>query len=475
MNENKGRYKVMITADLVNVLTLGVKNDGSEDISVIVNEATKEHALFFPKGVYRVSQPIYLKNSVKGEGYSRCILSAQDHTLLISDIENSDSQVGILNVEGAGSISIENMSLKCNTMECGLRFPDCTQDNMLFVDRVGIYDVRGYGIYEDGAVSRGMFLNNITIWGVKDHPVPGIGIYACTADNRFSNIEIMGCRIGMWLCKQFSYGSNLHLWTGDLTRKDDGTWWRGTRSLVLEQGAMFNVTNFYPDTSFYAIESLDSGCSCYINNLFYWEDDSVVGAPDFDGEFFKGPEGAVFKVFGGELFIPWKSENNGRMNSVYIPGSNNISGVLLKSDAPVCAENLKRLVLDDTLPDYTVEYAQPGWCKVAEIVAAQETGAVEGRLICDNGAVYEMKCYQKAPAAFTAQFNGSNLLCEEEAPLAVKKVNDTVYAVYFRKKDSMPESFRFITTVMQPKFRPLHFGVLKNTGKKSRCNECLKA
>lgn len=140
--------------EAVNVLSLGVKNDGTEDISTIINEATKEHSLFFPKGFYKVSKPIYLKNSVKGDGYSRFCRSTCDHTWLISEIENEESSVGILNIESDCSINIENISLKCHSHECGLRFPANTQKNMIFVDKVGIFDVRGYGLYEEGRGSR---------------------------------------------------------------------------------------------------------------------------------------------------------------------------------------------------------------------------------------------------------------------------------------------------------------------------------
>lgn len=143
-----------MSMEAVNVLSLGVKNDGTEDISTIINEATKEHSLFFPKGFYKVSKPIYLKNSVKGDGYSRYSMSTCDHTWLISEIENEDSSIGILNIESGCPINIENISLKCHSHECGLRFPANTQKNMIFVDKVGIFDVRGYGLYEEGRGSR---------------------------------------------------------------------------------------------------------------------------------------------------------------------------------------------------------------------------------------------------------------------------------------------------------------------------------
>ena len=58
-------------AEVINVLTLGAKNDGSADVSAIVNANTAKGALFFPAGIYKVVQPLLLKNPIRGEGYAR--------------------------------------------------------------------------------------------------------------------------------------------------------------------------------------------------------------------------------------------------------------------------------------------------------------------------------------------------------------------------------------------------------------------
>ena len=55
----------------VDVTTLGGKNDGSADVSDIVNEATKRTALYFPPGRYLVEKPIVLQHSIFGKGFSR--------------------------------------------------------------------------------------------------------------------------------------------------------------------------------------------------------------------------------------------------------------------------------------------------------------------------------------------------------------------------------------------------------------------
>ena len=75
---------------VLNALDLGIKNDGSEDISVIINENTVRGAIFLPAGTYRVDAPLKLHNPLRGVGYHRSGGVSNASTWLISNIENSD-------------------------------------------------------------------------------------------------------------------------------------------------------------------------------------------------------------------------------------------------------------------------------------------------------------------------------------------------------------------------------------------------
>ena len=44
-----------------------------------------------------------------------------------------------------------------------------------------------------------------------------------------------------------------------------------------------------------------------------------------------------------------------------------VRDVILKSDYAIKGANIDRLCLGRNLPDYTVRYADRGWCKVADI------------------------------------------------------------------------------------------------------------
>ena len=73
-------------AEVLNVVALGAKNDGSADVSAIVNANTAKGALFFPAGLYKVAQPLVIKNPICGEGYARLPRVDATRTWFISEI-----------------------------------------------------------------------------------------------------------------------------------------------------------------------------------------------------------------------------------------------------------------------------------------------------------------------------------------------------------------------------------------------------
>ena len=93
----------------INVLDLGAKNDGSEDVSAIVNANTEKGALFFPAGIYKVSQPLVLKNPIRGEGYSRTRKESASRTWLVSDIACTNGAVGVIEFGGDCPMNVENL------------------------------------------------------------------------------------------------------------------------------------------------------------------------------------------------------------------------------------------------------------------------------------------------------------------------------------------------------------------------------
>lgn len=455
--------------NIYNILDLGAKNDGSMDISDIVEKYTRHATIFLPAGFYKVSRPIKLGYPLIGEGYSRVPYRNRSFTWLISDINSKDDSVGVLNFSRDASMAIANLNIVCASQECGILVTDCRQSTTTFIDKVGIFNVRSYGIKVRGQGSRPIYLQNLTIFGNDNYPAPGVGILiAGPADTRLSNLEIMGTRIGLELHGGFHFGDNFHFWTGCLKQRDKNDWWRGTRSLVLDYGAFLNVTNFYPDTSFYAIETRKANCSADVSNIMYWEDASTKGSNAKDGKFFHGP--GKLRLNGGMVYLNDHKKGIRHWDAVFSP---NIAAtnVVLRSNFPIAAENLKRLCLTNALPDYTVHYADTGFCKVADILAAAPTGACETTLTLSDGAAYKIAVIKDKTGQLEASATPLNKLCDGR-PVRLRQ-RDGVVSVFVHSADAAPWSARLVTSYMNDACRPVNYAVLHTLSGHPRFREVL--
>ncbi len=109
---------------VVNVLTLGVKNDGSSPVDNLIKEAIDSYnneslTLFFPEGVYLFHSPLILNDSIiiEGEGAANTFFSfdlgGKDHLIQATGTASpltslsADAQIGIhsISVEDASSLS----------------------------------------------------------------------------------------------------------------------------------------------------------------------------------------------------------------------------------------------------------------------------------------------------------------------------------------------------------------------------------
>ena len=99
-----------VSAEVLNVVALGAKSDGSADVSAIVNANTAKGALFFPAGIYKVAHPLVLKNSIRGEGYARLPRVDATRTWLVSEIACTNGTVGVIELDGVSGapVNVEN-------------------------------------------------------------------------------------------------------------------------------------------------------------------------------------------------------------------------------------------------------------------------------------------------------------------------------------------------------------------------------
>lgn len=89
-------YNVLVENNIeeeafVNVLDFGIKNDGSEDVSSVLNVAMKDGGnFFFPDGVYLVSEQLVLNSNttILGESHNAIIRSSADSDLVYHTVCN---------------------------------------------------------------------------------------------------------------------------------------------------------------------------------------------------------------------------------------------------------------------------------------------------------------------------------------------------------------------------------------------------
>ena len=463
----------------VSVLTLGVKNDGSEDVSEIVNRYTKETALYFPAGQYKVCQPLVIENPIFGAGYARGPQADAGHTWLISEIEQEDTdplhETGVIRFGGSGHFTVENLNIRCHSHECGIYINPCVQSTATFVNKVGIYNMRGYGLLATkgpetpGFASRPLFLQNMTIFGTADYPYPCVGIQLDDriGDNRFANIEIMGTRIGVVQEASFVYATNMHIWTGCLGQKDNDQWWETTRSIVLGHGdANFLGDNIYVDTSYVLLEFRSPRNMLSINNFMSWEDGSIQGCTKRDAKLFKIPDGSTeypnINLTNGMIYVSGDNEHPGRLNDVTAPCPNaRIQNVRILSNYSLNADTWRRhsFLRCDT-PAYsgvvpTSDADQ--YVRIAAIVQ-EASGSCELTYTADNGDRADFTLATKGSATKLLMKKG--IFCDAEF---YDKFEQKFCTLYVKVPANSPElHYTVKTNCASEYYFPLDLGLLKN-------------
>lgn len=273
----------------INVLQIGCKNDDSQDISSIINYMTQKTNLYFPRGIYNISNTLLLKNNIRSEFFNRDYeIDYNNISLLKSHITNNSSIIDISNV--INGFNMKNINLLCNSNERGIN-AYFENSNRIYLNNISIHNVQNsHGIFINSSsfISRLAFLNNIAIFGGFNY-YSSIGIELINSgDNKMDNIEVMGCQQGI-ICNNFIYGNNWHIWTGCLAGEDNNNWWAGTRGINLNIGFLNNI---YLDSAYLHFVS-HSSKNLIVNNLVIMNDDSMTGSDKYDGSVFYEFSGTV--------------------------------------------------------------------------------------------------------------------------------------------------------------------------------------
>lgn len=275
----------------VNVLSLGVKNDGSADCSSIINAATENYELYFPSGAYRVDNPLYIKKSIYGSGASRDfqrrnVSSGARFVSYIDATSSSSNYVGVVNIIN-GSADVIGIGIVCYSNEDGIYFNPASAGETIKIQNVTVYNIGNSAGMRFGPTkrdSRAVYIDNCSIFGrgAESNSI-GIIFNDGTYDSIVNNCEIMAVHVGIISYVGTNRYSNVHIWTGLLGGQTPDPWWPGTIGMHFYSSAY--CTNVYIDSSFIAV-AVESVWPVAFYNTTIWNDNSMSESANYNGTVF---------------------------------------------------------------------------------------------------------------------------------------------------------------------------------------------
>lgn len=296
--QNQNLFAELVYGKEINVLQLGCKSDDSEDISSIINLATEKANLFFPAGVYNVSNPLMLKNNIRSNYHNTDItFDETKDAILKSHLTNNatgenNPTMSVINISNVDfGFEMKNIFIRCNSNENGV-YGYFNSANRITIHHITIMNVHNaIGIFINSAeyISRIAYLSDIVIYGTNETYANSTGIKILNSgDNRINNLGIMGCQKG-FVTNVINYGSNWHIWCGTMQGHDENEWWAGTIGIDIVEGLFDNI---YLDSCFISIVGNNKQYQM-INNLITMNDKSMNGSSRYDGSILYNFNGTI--------------------------------------------------------------------------------------------------------------------------------------------------------------------------------------
>ena len=146
---SNGLYATLIVGEKINILSLGAKNDGSEDTSNIISSAlNKVKTVYFPRGIYKVDNTIALSNGCNliGEGMNL--------SMLITDKDKP-----IIDITSKYFCTIKNLHFRGNNDWDNQETPFDSLASQNLIEVIGSNDCYFENIYVDNAQANGVLID----------------------------------------------------------------------------------------------------------------------------------------------------------------------------------------------------------------------------------------------------------------------------------------------------------------------------
>lgn len=285
----------------LNVLTIGVKNDGSEDCTSLVNQYTATNALFFPAGVYLFNGKITLINDIYGVGYNRQF--GTDSGITVFKFEGFNDNCIEFNGNSQTNFNIKNICVLCsNTIRNGINI-DLTNANQIFLDSVSICDCPNTSFFFTADTgSRVLYMNNCNalVWNNTSINTVGIQLDGALSDSRLTNIELMAICKGIDVGNCFAIIDNVHIYTAWEGINENQ--WTNTRGIIAWDQS-FIANNLYIDSCYMCVVFQNKFAQPVITNFWNWNDSRITNLNVTNkGTYFYTNDNGSIIVTGGRIY-----------------------------------------------------------------------------------------------------------------------------------------------------------------------------
>ena len=300
----KDELELLTGSAPINVLTLGVKNDGSEDCADIVETASEDMSLYFPAGVYLFSRGITIKNSIVGafrsRGYNREKMSGS--ILLFTSIESGDCIYS-----DTDKLSITNIGICAGSNTTGIHLQGA--ESLYTLHGVNVVNALiGIHVEPTGGSSRCLNMDECSIWGpyteVKQGTI-GVQVDSLAYDSIIDRSEIMATQTGVLLNAPACSVMNTHIWPSGLTGAD---YWNSTRCIVVNTSTA-KVIGCILDTAVGLVDAR-ADATIDVTNCFATYDASAPSNANMPTMFIAtNPQNAIIDIDGFVVNVPDRFTN----------------------------------------------------------------------------------------------------------------------------------------------------------------------
>lgn len=299
----------------VNVLSLGVDNTGTNDVTDALNELTKSYNLYLPSGTYLINGQLSPVNDIIGEGRSRGTSST--HTILK---RTTPSTLAVIKTSSNKSITLKGFDIVLSgDGDCdGINLSD-TNACFLTIQDISVYGVckgSGISLTPSVTISKYAMIDNVSIFGIVGKDSLGLYIAAGAVDCRITNAELMILSVGVHSRALYTYMADCHIWTGSVSGQLPTAQYSKTVG-IYGLNATINAVNMYIDTAYVPFKP-DGNSRFNVSNIFIYYDDTASLS---DGSLSFG-SGALY-IDGGVIYPDNRLPNlltniNTRMSNVRV-------------------------------------------------------------------------------------------------------------------------------------------------------------